>query len=660
MAFFARITKKSARAACVFALFALFGCGQNADEAGKIVVRLPGTLMQGLSTIPWSPQVPYLEGTLLEGLYGYDRNLNVVPKIAVKTEFTPDLKHWVFKLDSSKVWSNGDPVVAEDFVQAWLAFCSPEEATSPLWASFLMYVKNAEEYKAGVARAEEVGVRAPDSFTVVVDLGKSKDIRPMLVLPSAMPLHRRSQEIYGKNWWKPQNFVGNGPYVPVSFQPDDKLIVEKNPNYVGECGNVDRFEIKAGGLMSQMQNYQSGALDVAHVNNLGDYRYVLKHPDLRRNVREQTELGYNGYQISRTVNPLLHDRRIREALELAIDRNRIADTVMGGRVVPTGWYGPPGDSMLAGLRVSEYNPDSARRLLVESGYSATRPEIYMFAPPSNDYRGWGPVAEALYAMWKEVGFNVVIQPYEEGILNLYAWGTGFYPGPEHERPGMTMYTGKMLWKDPTMMLRLADHTWLFHNFPYGLKAHLKDLALQARQLKADVRGRGSEDDWTALDSIADGLGKLRARILENEPSQWMAEDIKEPDFLAQYARVRAEGRASATVAGRDSAWILARTTLFDAEDKLLKYSDRNAENLPFLRTLSELERASEENAPELVRKVQQEALDQAWIVPLYSEKLLYVARPWLRGEVLNKFGGWLCVFNLQYVEVDADAYFRQR
>ena len=140
----------------------------------------------------------------------------------------------------------------------------------------------------------------------------------------------------------------------------------------------------------------------------------------------------------------------------------------------------------------------------------------------------------------------------------------------------------------------------------------------------------------------------------------MAEDIKEPDFLAQYARVRAEGRAAATVAGRDSAWILARTTLFDAEDKLLKYSDRNAENLPFLRTLSELERASEENAPELVRKVQQEALDQAWIVPLYSEKLIYVARPWLRGEVLNKFGGWLCVFNLQYVEVDADAYFRQR
>ena len=69
-----------------------------------------------------------------------------------------------------------------------------------------------------------------------------------------MPLHRRSQEIYGKNWWKPQNFVGNGPYVPVSFQPDDKLVIEKNPNYVGECGNVDRFEIKAGGLLSQMQN----------------------------------------------------------------------------------------------------------------------------------------------------------------------------------------------------------------------------------------------------------------------------------------------------------------------------------------------------------------------------------------------------------------------
>ena len=295
---------KFALRAALFCALALFGCSGGGEDAGKIVVRLPGTLMQGLSTIPWSPQVPYLEGTLLEGLYGYDRKLNVVPKIALSTEISEDWRRWVFKVDTTKRWSNDDPVTAQDFVQAWLGFLDPEEATSPLWASFLMYVENAEEYKTGVAKAEEVGVKALDDATIEVRLRKSKDIRPMLVLPSAMPLHRRSQEIYGKNWWKPQNFVGNGPYVPVSFQPDDKLVIEKNPNYVGECGNVDRFEIKAGGLLSQMQNYQSGALDVAHVLNLGDYRFALRRPDLRDELREQQELGYNGYQIARTVNPV--------------------------------------------------------------------------------------------------------------------------------------------------------------------------------------------------------------------------------------------------------------------------------------------------------------------------------------------------------------------
>jgi peptide/nickel transport system substrate-binding protein len=644
-------------AAVLFVLMGLWACGGgNGKDKDKITVRLPGTLVQSLSPVAWSPQVPYMQGTLFEGLYGYDRQLNVIPKLAETTLVSEDKKSWVFKLRHDAKWSNGDPLSANDFIFAWTRFCSADEPIAPMWASFFPYVEGVEGFKAGLGRQEELGFRALDEYTIEVRLRKAKDIRPLLVLPSAMPLNRKTIEKFGKDWWRPGKFVGNGPYIPVEFQADDKLVIEKSPQYVGEVGNVDRFEIKAGGLLVQLQNYEAGALDVAHILSLGDYRYVLKNEELHEQMREELELGYNGYQIARTVNPLVHKPEIRRALALAIDKKRIAEAVMGDRVLATDVFGPPADTLLQHLEGIPYDPALARQLLKDVGYKGE--EITMFATPSNDYRGWGPVAEALQAMWKEVGFNVAIQPYEDGILNQYAWGTGYYEGDEFKRPGMTMYTGKMLWKDPTMMLRLADHTWIFHNLPYETQVKLKALAIEARNF-ANLGLGEQEADWKPLDELSDRLSVERSRVLAEEKDPNLREDLSLPDYPAQYRRVREAFRINAPKEEKLKSWLLARTTLFEGEDKMMRYTG-NRENLPYLRLLSSLERSSEQEAAPVLKTVQQEALKEAWIVPLYSEKLVYLARPWIKGEVLNKYGGWLCLFNLQYMNVDKEAYSSSR
>lgn len=630
------------------------GCRKE-QQAEKVVVRLPGTQVLRFDILDWSPQVPYLQGTLLEGLYGYNRELEVVPKVAQSVKISPDQKRWVFHLDTTKRWSNGDPVIAEDFVASWRRFLTPEASTAAVWASFLKYVVNNEACKMGIVPVDSLGIRALDRSTIEVRLETGVDIRPLLVLPSAMPLHRDSLEKHGSQWWLPKNFVGNGPYILVDFVIDNRFVLEKNPHYVGEVGNVDRFEVKSGGLLSQVQNYQSGALDVAHVTGLGNYRYLTQSDHLKNELREQQEFGYYGYQIARTVNPLMHDARIRRALALAINKKKIAESVMGGRVVPTQWYGPPDDSLLQGIKGIPYDPNEARRLLTECGYTKERPEIFVFAPPPNDPRGWAPLAEQLQVMWSEVGFNVTLRSYEENRLNQYVWGTGFYRGEQYERPGMTIYEGKILWKDPKMMLRLAEHTWEAHNFPYALKKKLKELDIEARQFSQYKLGESlDEEDWFKLDSLNRELIALRRNILAQEPSPFLRNQIAVPNIHALYAQVRKNWDEESNELRRKK-WLEARNLLYTAQVKYLKYSE-NQENHAALRLIAELEYASGEKANQLVRQLQEESLREGWIIPLYSEKLVYLIQPWLKDEVLNKFGPWLCLFNLQYLNVDLEAY----
>ena len=106
---------------------------------------------------------------------------------------------------------------------------------------------------------------------------------------------------------------------------------------------------------------------------------------------------------------------------------------------------------------------------------------------------------------------------------------------------------------------------------------------------------------------------------------------------------------------RRKKWLEARNLLYTAQVKYLKYSE-NQVNHAALRLIAELEYAGGERANQLVRQLQEESLREGWIIPLYSEKLVYLIQPWLKDEVLNKFGPWLCLFNLQYLNVDLEAY----
>lgn len=638
----------------------LFACdkSENVESSKKeIIVKLPSHPMQSLDPTLWNVQTILGQGTLFEGLFGLDSNLDVVPKIVKNWEVSQDLMNWTFYLKSDSKWSNGDAVVAKDFIYAWRKLIAPGRLVD-LWATPMPYIKGAEDYHNGGIDWESVEIKAPNDTTIKISLINSNDIRPLLANGLMVPLHQKSiekAEKMGHDWWKPGFFVGNGPYVPTVFNLDGKIILRKNPHYPYLVGNVDQFDLVPGGFNVQIQNFEARAIDLAQIFNMGDYRFVKKLRDTTRSeLIELEEFGFNGIQIARTVNPLFYNIKLRKALSFAIDRKTLSANVMGGRVLSTYAFGPPSDPLLKDVQANSYNPDSARIYLEASGYTLTRPVIYLFAPQSNDSRGWAIVAEALQAQLKEVGFNILIENTEDAVLAKYSWGHGFLSNPKFSRPGITLYTGKMLWNSSIMKMRLADHTWYYLDYPYELKAELKrkKLALESRIIEGCPHER---DVWECLDEALLPLIKMDSIIQAVEPHPLYRKEMFTPNFFKAYQNLKIKSKSNG--GENENYWKQARTVLADAEQKYLTYL-KNKSALPALRKISQLNGMLTEESDDLVIEMQKKAIEKSWIIPLYSEKMVYIKKPWLQGEVLNRFGNWNQIFLLGNIKVDSVMYFK--
>ncbi len=634
----------------------------GSGREGEIVVRLPSYPAQSLEPYVWAPQTVLMQGTLFEGLFGYDRDLNVVPKIADSWVLSLDKLTWTIALRRDKQWSNGDPVTAHDFVYGWTRFCSPE-LPSPTWASFFPSVVRAMDYKAGTVPADSVGFKALDDHTLEIRLIKPKALLGFLALASALPMHKPSIEAAQtrgevENWWMPTHFVGNGPYVLKTFVPDGEFELVVNPYYVGPRGNVDRFVLKSMNMLAQsaqIQQYEAGEIDVAHVQTLGDYAYATKAKHLNEHVVLTPEMGYTGIQIARTVNPLMNDDDLRRAIAMALDKGDIAHNIMGGRVTPTSNFGPMEDTLI-NLGIKTENPDkeAAKRYLARSSYRGE--PIYIFTPPSTDIKGLGTVAEAIQSHLKAIGLNVLIENMEEGMLSTYMWGGGYIDDVRYTRPGLTLFPGKVLWKDPIMMLRLADHSWFWMNFDYPLKELRKRLTVERINIKKENKGDKPED-WRELQSLRDSAALWFAQIRKAEPDTVYRSKVLELDYSAQFDRIVATLNDGATREEKISKWQSAKDLLLDAHFNFLTYFQNRA-NYEGNRIFAHLETMTLEDAeaPRLIREFIQLSLKQNWIIPIYSEKLVYLRRPFIQGESINKFGMWNVLFNLQYIEVDKEAY----
>ena len=383
--------------------------------------------------------------TLFEGLTALDeQTTRPEPAAAESWSVSDDGLTWTFHLRENLRWSNGEPLVAADFITAWLRALNPAFAADNAW--YLFVLKNGEAYNAGdVTDPAAVGIRAPDDRTLVLTLERPVPYLPALVsLPAWFPLNPRNLEKHdaltqrGRPWTRPGNLVSNGAYQLAAWEPNARIVLDKNPHHrdaaTAQLEHIVFLPIEKP--EDEERSYRAGQLHVTF--NLPVTKIATWRERAPEQLRIDSLLQSNFIRFNTTRAPL-NDPRVRRALSLSLDRGLLAKSVLQSSRLPAASLTPPHTGGYDAPATVQAEPATARALLAEAGYADGKdfPAIELMV--RND-EIMPRLAEAIQAMWRtELGIESTISQVEQKTwiqnqqtLNytacLSAW-TADYPDP---------------------------------------------------------------------------------------------------------------------------------------------------------------------------------------------------------------------------------------
>jgi ABC-type oligopeptide transport system substrate-binding subunit len=314
-----------------------------------------------------------LMSQLFSGLVALSPQMSIVPDVAYAWDVSEDGRRYIFHLRDDVRWSDGVPVTAGDFEYAWKRTLAPDSGSPS--AGYLHAIRGAEAFHRGDGSRDAVGVCAEDEVTLAVTLEEPTGyFLQLLVRPDYYPLPRHVVEAQGTDWTELAHFVTNGPFRLERWQPGERLVLRRNPDYHGRFqGNVEQVELfPRTDWSTRLQMYTDDALDVLGITFFpSDKREMARQRHADECVSWPIlETCYLVFDVSR---PPFDDARVRRAFALSTDRQAIAEvateghaaTASGGLLPP----GMPGHSPAIGL---PYDPERARRLLAEAGYPEGR------------------------------------------------------------------------------------------------------------------------------------------------------------------------------------------------------------------------------------------------------------------------------------------------
>ncbi len=360
---------------------------------------------------------------LLEGLLlpGPDGGLPT-PGAATRFDLSADGLVYTFHLRPDARWSDGVPVTAAHFVDSARRALDP--ATAAPKANVFFPVRNARAFATGVQRNfGAVGLRAVGPHTLVATLEHPNPRFPHYVASGPwLPVRADVVARHGRNWTRPENFVGNGPFTLAEWRSDQRVVARRNPRWHGAAGvrlaEIHFVRFDSGD--TEDRAYRAGQVDATMAVPFSKVpAYAAERPaELHRQPMIETRyLAFN------TTRPALSGRA-RWALALAIDRQKIVDRVLQGGQTAAFRFLPPQlrDPARDPHPMTRFDPEAARRLLAEAGFPGGK------GFPRLELSGWtqSQVLEAVQQMWRaELGIEVAIA-VREARVHLDALRTGHF------------------------------------------------------------------------------------------------------------------------------------------------------------------------------------------------------------------------------------------
>ncbi|CZU66797.1 ABC transporter substrate-binding protein [Enterobacter hormaechei] len=353
---------------------------------------------------------------LFDGLVSVSPAGEIQPRLAEKWE-NKDNTVWTFHLRPGITWSDGTPITAEDIVWSWQRLVDPKTA-SP-YASYpgSMRIVNGTDIAEGKKAPESLGVKAINDSTLEVTLTQpNAAFLAMLAHPSLVPIDKVLVGRFGDKWTKPEHFVSSGAYKLSQWVVNERIVAVRNPKYWdNEHTVINKVTyLPISSEAADVNRYKAGEIDIVYTVPINQFAQLKKTLGSELDVSPQLATYY--YQFN-TTRPPFNDARVRKALNLALDKDIIADKVLGQGQRPAWLISQPD---IGGVKLQ--NPDyanwpmdkriaEAKKLLAEAGFNDNHPLSFNLL--YNTSESHQRIAIAASSMWKKnLGVEAKLQNQE--------------------------------------------------------------------------------------------------------------------------------------------------------------------------------------------------------------------------------------------------------
>ena len=394
----------SALAASGVAAMSLVGCGGSSDDGGdkKKVFRFgqanskEGLDMQKSTNSKSSTAIDHVVETPLR----FTEDNELIPCM-LKEVPTVESDGVTYKceLNEGMKWHDGTEVKASDIKYTFERMFDPATGAK----STYMYdmIKGAKEKLAGTA-SEIEGIVVEDDTHITFNLTepfacftKNIGINYASIYPEA------GLKKFGDKWGTGTDIYGCGPYKLVSNDDSTELTYEPFEDYYGEKAKLDKIIIKyIDDENTKMMSFKNGEIDMCDLNATLLKQYK-EDADVKDLINQYGPLGVTFVNLN-LKNKYLADKRVRQALSLAINRQELVDTVMNGAgTVASGWLNPKTPGFDDSAEAFPYDVDKAKALLKEAGVDG-------FSLTCGVRAADQPVMVAIQDYWKKIGVDLKV------------------------------------------------------------------------------------------------------------------------------------------------------------------------------------------------------------------------------------------------------------
>ena len=353
---------------------------------------------------------------IFEGLVAVNNEGKIEPRLAEKWE-TKDNTVWTFHLRPGITWSDGTAITAKDVVWSWQRLVSPKTA-SP-YASYPgnMHIENAAEIAQGKKTPDTLGVKALDDNTLQITLTQpTAAFLPMLAHPSLVPVDSVLINRFGDKWTKPELIVTSGAYKITDWVVNERIVAQRNTRYWDNNATVINkvTYLPINAETADINRYKAGEIDITYTIPVNQFAQLKK--TLGDEVHVAPQLATYYYEFN-TTKPPFNDPRVRRALNMALDKDVIAEKVMAQGQRPAWVVSQP---EIGGVNIPapdyaswprEKRLAEAKKLLNEAGFNDAHPLSFNLL--YNTMETHQRIAIAASSMWqKNLGVNAKLQNQE--------------------------------------------------------------------------------------------------------------------------------------------------------------------------------------------------------------------------------------------------------